>query len=75
MTMQPVNIILLMSLVLLMSCAEYTDFLPSQAEPCDRPVLIPDRPLNDREIELYWGQDRNELLKCSDKVETLSGRS
>ena len=43
--------------------------------PCVRPVAIPDRALTDVDVEVFWGRDRNELLKCGDKVETLSGRT
>lgn len=45
------------------------------ADPCASPVKLPQRALNDREVELYWGRDRRELLDCRDKVEALSGRA
>ncbi|MCT4557364.1 MAG: hypothetical protein N4A61_04815 [Pelagimonas sp.] len=44
------------------------------ADPCAKPVQIPDRWLTDRDIEQLWSRDRRELLGCGDKVETLSGR-
>ena len=43
-------------------------------DPCAAPVIIPDRWLSDREVEILWARDRKELLNCGDKVEALSGR-
>ncbi|WP_255731673.1 hypothetical protein [Phaeobacter sp. B1627] len=37
-------------------------------------MLIPERWLNDREVETLWARDRHALLDCAGKVETLSGR-
>lgn len=45
------------------------------ADPCERPVRLPERWLNDQEIELYWSKDREALRDCGAKVETLSGRA
>ncbi|OIQ24407.1 MAG: hypothetical protein BM562_18275 [Alphaproteobacteria bacterium MedPE-SWcel] len=44
------------------------------ADPCARPVQIPQRWLNDREVETLWARDRHALLDCAGKVEGLSGR-
>lgn len=44
------------------------------ADPCGQPVQIPARWVNDQQVEILWAQDRQELLDCGDKVETLSGR-
>lgn len=41
--------------------------------PCDAPVEIPDRAINDREIEILWGRDRTALRSCGDKFLTQSG--
>lgn len=43
-------------------------------EPCAKPVYVPERWLNDREVTLLWLQDRKELLDCGAKVDSLSGR-
>ena len=62
------------ALALVASCGSTNPFVKSE-DPCAGPVLIPERWLNDREVERLWAQDRNELIKCGLKVETLSGRS
>jgi len=58
----------------LTGCGGSTRFA-EPAPACEAPVLIPDRALPDVDVEVFWGRDRNELLKCGDKVETLSGRT
>ncbi|EAQ45664.1 hypothetical protein MED193_08423 [Roseobacter sp. MED193] len=45
------------------------------ADPCAKPVQIPAGWLSDQQIEVFWGRDRQELLKCGDKVDPLSGRA
>lgn len=66
--------LLLLSAVLALSgCSGSTGFVEG-LDPCARPVTIPARWLNDREVETLWAQDRRALLDCGDKVEVLSGR-
>jgi hypothetical protein len=36
-------------------------------EPCPLPVLLPERELNQKETEQYWGEDRKNLLECGNK--------
>lgn len=45
-----------------------------QLEPCARPVVIPERALNDQQVEILWSRDRRALLDCGGKVAALSGR-
>lgn len=39
--------------------------------PCDLPVDLPDRALNDQEIEVLWGRDRSALRECAGRVSAL----
>ena len=67
--------LLLSSIVLaLAGCGGSTPYVDG-ADPCAKPVQIPAGWLSDQQIEVLWGQDRLELMKCGDKVETLSGRA
>lgn len=50
------------------------DSIRSTTDPCKPPVTIPERWLNDQEIEILWNQDRSELKRCAAKVEALNGR-
>ncbi|WP_273757092.1 hypothetical protein [Bartonella sp. MM73XJBT] len=34
---------------------------------CARPVLLPERALNGREVVHYWGRDRTALLICEQR--------
>lgn len=43
--------------------------------PCAAPVELPDRALNDQEIEVMWGRDRSALRECGDRLEAATGRS
>lgn len=68
------TLLLLSSALALIGCEGSTPFVKA-ADPCAKPVQVPERWLTDREVELLWGRDRKELLNCGDKVETLSGRT
>ncbi|QDP64896.1 MAG: hypothetical protein Unbinned5081contig1001_53 [Prokaryotic dsDNA virus sp.] len=70
------NPLLSIGVLVLAGCTGLTS-LPviENQDPCDRPVVIPSRWLNDAEIEQLWRRDRKELLDCGDKVEVLSGRA
>ena len=59
--------------LVLNACAASTTSVKS-TDPCAAPVLLPERWLSDREIELLWARDRRALLNCGGKVEVLSGR-
>ena len=65
---------LCLSALALAGCGGSTASVDS-ADPCAAPVLIPERWLSDREVEVLWSRDRHELLDCGGKVETLSGRA
>ncbi len=62
-----------LSASVLSGCFGSTAFVES-ADPCERPVVIPERWLSDQEVEILWSRDRRELLNCGGKVEVLSGR-
>ena len=68
--MKLLSAIILLSLI---GCSN-TPLSIRSAPPCKKAVLIPDRWINDREIELLWLEDRTELRSCADKVEVLSNR-
>ncbi|GAB5433915.1 MAG: hypothetical protein EpisKO_32850 [Epibacterium sp.] len=57
----------------LSACAASTNSVKT-SDPCEEPVLIPERWLSDQEVELLWARDRRALLDCAGKVETLTGR-
>lgn len=57
----------------LAGCSASTGFVDG-TDPCDKPVVIPERWLSDVEVETLWRKDRVALLNCGDKVEVLSGR-
>lgn len=37
---------------------------PSLTAPCATPVVLPERALSDRDIEIFWGRDRSALRAC-----------
>ena len=45
---------------------------PSLIEPCALPVDLPDRALDDREIEIHWGRDRSALRACGGRHAALA---
>jgi hypothetical protein len=45
---------------------------PSLKVPCADPVSLPDRGLNDAEIELWWGRDRAALRACGSMHSALA---
>ena len=45
---------------------------PSLKVPCADPERLPDRGLNDAEIELLWGRDRSALRACGAKQSALA---
>jgi hypothetical protein len=45
---------------------------PSLKSGCADPVALPDRGLNDAEIELFWGRDRSALRACGSKHNALA---
>ena len=40
---------------------------PSLLMPCREPVLLPERALSDREVEIFWGRDRSALRECASR--------
>jgi hypothetical protein len=34
-------------------------------------VVLPDRALSDRDVEILWGRDRRALVECAGKVDVL----
>lgn len=67
------SLLLCLSALALAGCGGSTAFI-DDADPCAAPVVLPERWLNDQEVELFWARDRRELLNCAGKVEALSGR-
>lgn len=45
---------------------------PSLTQPCGAPVSLPERGLNDQEIEVQWGRDRSSLRSCGSQLEGLA---
>lgn len=38
---------------------------------CERPVLLPDRDLTQREVEMFWINDRENLIRCGLRLQEL----
>jgi len=38
-------------------------------------VVLPERALNDQEIEVFWGRDRSALRECGTRLEVAAGRA
>lgn len=68
------NLLLLSGALALAGCGGSTAPVKS-ADPCDKPVLLPERWLSDAEVETLWRRDRVALLDCGMRVEVLSGRA
>lgn len=68
-----------LSALALTGCGASTPFVDpvtpaALTAPCARPVPLPDT-LSDRDVEVFWGRDRNALLNCGAKIDTLAGRT
>lgn len=44
---------------------------PSLTIPCNLPGDLPDRSINDQEIEVLWGRDRSALRECASRHQGL----
>ena len=44
---------------------------PSLTLPCKEPSDLPDRSINDQEIEVFWGRDRSALRECTSRHQGL----
>lgn len=55
---------------LLIGCADSISVEPAVAL-CQKPQKLPERALNDRDIEIYWGRDRDALKTCGERVLAL----
>ena len=40
-------------------------------ESCARPVLLPDRELTQAEVEMFWINDRENLIRCGYRLQEL----
>lgn len=40
-------------------------------DPCARPVDLPDRDLTQKEVEFYWINDRENLIRCGLQLQDL----
>ncbi len=69
------NLSILMLVCLLPGCAASTYVEPAPVteaeEMCEGPTELPNRALNDAEIEVYWGRDRTNLRICKAQVDAL----
>lgn len=45
---------------------------PSLTQPCPAPVDLPQRALNDAEVEVLWGRDRSALRACASRHAALA---
>lgn len=53
--------------------AEILQSPPDQlAEPCERPVYLPERSLTQAEVETYWALDRSNLIRCGETKEAIT---
>lgn len=73
------TLFLCLSALALTGCGGSTPFVDPQTPaaltaPCARPVLLPGV-LSDRDVEVLWSRDRNALLNCGAKIDTLAGRT
>lgn len=65
--------LILVACLALASCA----YVRGEAKPpaCADPTELPDRAINDQEIEVLWGRDRSALRECGDRLEAATGRA
>lgn len=68
-----VKTMIVASCLALASCDSTADRKAPAPPPCDAPVTLPDRALNDQEIEVYWGRDRSALRECGGRLEVAVG--
>ena len=61
------TLLLCLSACLLTACGVSAPARPAVA-PCDAPVALPDRALSDRDVEVYWGRDRDALRTCAARL-------
>lgn len=60
---------LIVACLFLASC----DSTNAKPPPCAGPVQLPERALNDQEIEVLWGRDRSELRTCGNRLRAAIG--
>lgn len=65
----PNRLLPLLACLALASCGWTPDRAVPVVAPCDLPVDLPDRALNDQEIEVLWGRDRSALRVCAGRVD------
>jgi hypothetical protein len=44
-----------------------------EVPPCADPVVLPDRALSNRDIEVMWGRDRSALRECVERLGAITG--
>ena len=63
------TLLLCLSACLLTACGAYSSGKPA-LPPCADPVVLPDRALSDRDIEVMWGRDRSALRECGARLKS-----
>lgn len=72
-------LLLTVPLLVLMGCAGSTPSgnirvdgpSPSLTQPCESPIILPERELRQAEAERFWLRDRRNLVECKSKNEGL----
>lgn len=64
------GLILLLSPLVACSASTKLDRPYGVDKHCEQPVLLPEKELTQKEVEVYWSQDRFNLIKCSQFNET-----
>ena len=64
------NLLAALLVSVLVGCGGSTSIRPV-AVPCEAPVTLPDRALSDRDVELFWGRDRDALRTCGARMSGL----
>lgn len=68
----PNRLLIAVAFLVLASCVSAS--VEAKPPPCADPVELPDRALNDQEIEVLWGRDRSALRECGDRLDVATGR-
>jgi len=68
----PNRLLPLVACLVLASCG--LKIVEAKPPPCADPVALPDRALNDQEIEVMWGRDRSALRECAKRLDVATGR-
>ena len=67
--------------MLIASCAstplavapQLIDPSPVLTQRCDDPMMLPEGPINQADVESFWLMDRAALIACGERLDVLSG--